>query len=224
MSDPTPPPPGEPTPPPPGGWTPPPAPAPDAVTPMPPPPGATTYPVAPAAGTSMAAPQNGMGTASLVMAILQFICLGPIASVLAIVFGKIGMNKAKKGLATNGTMAKVGFWLGIVGLILSVIGIIIAVIAIGFGVKVVADSVDLANNSKTGLSDGNYEMNPNTSIRINDMCSFGGDAINADTNETAKTDVSVVGEGTTECGTGTGTPDVVQFTVIGGVAKIVQVG
>lgn len=215
MSDLTPPPPGEPTPPPPGGSTPPPAQVPASPT---------SYPSAPPAGAPMAAPQNGMGTASLIMAILQFVCLGPIGSILAIIFGKIGMNKAKKGLATNGSVAKVGFWLGIVGLILSVIGIIIAVIAIGFGVKVVADSLDISNNSKTGLADGNYGMNPNTSVRINDKCSFGGDAINADTNETAKSGVTVVGEGTTECGTGSGTPDVVLFTVTSGVAKIVQVG
>ena len=169
-------------------------------------------------------PQNGMGTAALVMGILQFVCLGTIGSILAIVFGRIGMNKAKKGLATNGGVAKAGFWLGIAGVILSIIGIIIAVFAIGFGVKVVNDNLDPSNNSKTGLADGNYGMNPNTSLRINDRCSFGGEAINADTNEKAADDVTVVGEGTTECGTGTGTPDVVLFTVSGGVAKIVQVG
>ena len=71
-----------------------------------------------------AAPQNGMGTAALVMGILQFVCLGPIASILAIVFGKIGMNKADQGLATNKSVAQWGFWLGIVGLILSVIAFI----------------------------------------------------------------------------------------------------
>jgi hypothetical protein len=55
------------------------------------------------------APQNGMGTTSLVMGILQFVCLGPIASVLAIIFGRIGMAKAKQGQATNGGVAKAGF-------------------------------------------------------------------------------------------------------------------
>lgn len=69
-------------------------------------------------------PQNGMGTAALVMGILQFVCLGPIASILAIVFGKIGMNKADQGLATNRSSAQWGFWLGIVGLALSVIALI----------------------------------------------------------------------------------------------------
>lgn len=216
MSDSIPPPPGEPTP------TPDPTP-PAASVPMPPP-SAPTYPSAPAAGTGGAAPQNGMGTASLIMAVLQFVCLPFIASILAIVFGKIGMKKAKQGLATNGTMAKVGFWLGIAGLILSIIGGIIAVAAISFGVKVVSDSLDVANNSKTGLVDGNYGMNPNTSLRLNDRCSFGGTPINADTSEESASSVTVVGEGSTQCGTGSGTPDVVLFTVSGGVAQIIQVG
>lgn len=221
MSDSTPtPPPGEPTPPPPGAPTPPPTNYPAApgggIPPAPPAP--------PAYGAGLAAPQNGIGTAALVLGIVQFFCFPFIGSILAIIFGRIGINKAKQGLATNGGVAKAGFWLGIIGLILSIIGIIIAIFAIGFGVKVVSDSLDISNNSKTGLSDGNYGMNPNTSIRINDKCSFGGDAISVESNAVAATDVTVVGEGTTECGTGTGTPDVVLFTVTGGVAKIVQVG
>lgn len=80
-----------------------------------------------------AAPQNGMGTAALVMGILQFFCLGTVGSILAIVFGKIGMNKADQGLATNRGSAKAGFILGIVGLALSVLGIIVAIIAVAIG-------------------------------------------------------------------------------------------
>lgn len=80
-----------------------------------------------------AAPQNGMGTAALVMGILQFFCLGTVGSVLAIIFGKIGMNKADQGLANNRGVAKAGFVLGIVGLALTVIGIIIAIIVAAAG-------------------------------------------------------------------------------------------
>lgn len=71
------------------------------------------------------APQNGMGTAALVMGILQFFCLGTVGTILAIVFGKIGMNKAEQGLATNGGAAKAGFILGIIGAVLSVIGLVV---------------------------------------------------------------------------------------------------
>ena len=65
-----------------------------------------------------AAPQNGMGTAALVLGIVQFFCFPLIGGVLAIVFGKMGMAKAEQGLATNGGAAKAGFILGIVGLAL----------------------------------------------------------------------------------------------------------
>lgn len=74
-----------------------------------------------------AAPQNGMGTAALVMGILQFFCLGTLGSILAVVFGKIGMNKADQGLATNRGAAKAGFVLGIIGLALSAIVLIGAI-------------------------------------------------------------------------------------------------
>ena len=83
------------------------------------------YPAAPSAG---AAPQNGMGTAALVMGILQFFCLGTIGSILAVVFGRMGMTKAEQGLATNYGSAKAGFILGIIGLALTAVGIIVWII------------------------------------------------------------------------------------------------
>ena len=73
--------------------------------------------------------QNGMGTAALVMGILQFLCLGIIGSILAIVFGKIGMDKADQGLADNRGVAKAGFVLGIIGVALFALGLIIVFIA-----------------------------------------------------------------------------------------------
>jgi hypothetical protein len=79
-----------------------------------------------------ATPDNGMGTAALVMGILQFVCLGFVGSILAIIFGRIGMKKADQGLATNRSSAQWGFWLGIVGLILFVIGIIIWIVVFAF--------------------------------------------------------------------------------------------
>lgn len=79
-----------------------------------------------------AQPQNGMGTAALVMGILQFFCLGIIGSILAIIFGRIGMRNAEQGLANNGGAAKAGYILGIIGVILFVIGIIIWLIVFVF--------------------------------------------------------------------------------------------
>ena len=87
-----------------------------------------SYPAAPTPGPAAAAPQNGMGTAALVMGILQFFCLGIIGSILAIIFGKIGMNKADQGLANNRGSAKAGFILGIIGVALSIVGFILFLI------------------------------------------------------------------------------------------------
>lgn len=195
-----------------------PTPVPPPGEPLPPP--GSQY--APAAGQPQQQ-NNGMAVASLVMGILQFVCLGPIGSILAIVFGRIGINKAKRGEAGSEGMARVGFWLGIVGLILTVLlGILFAVLAI-LGVAFVNNAIDPANNSQTGLADGNYAMNPNTSLRINDRCSFSGIPFDLVTNSAASSSsVSVVGEGPVQCA-GSGTPDVVTFDVRGGVAQITGV-
>ncbi len=112
MSTPPPPPPG-----PPQGPPPPVGPPPSGM----PGPGAGAYPAQPM--------QNGMGTAALIMGILQFFCLGVIGSILAIVFGKIGMDKADQGLADNRGVAKAGFVLGIIGVVLFALGLIILLIA-----------------------------------------------------------------------------------------------
>lgn len=93
----------------------------------------TTPPMPPAPMPAGAAPQNGMGTAALVLGILQFFCLGTLGAILAIIFGRIGMKRAEQGLATNGGAAKAGFILGIIGVVLTVIGIIIWIIVFAVG-------------------------------------------------------------------------------------------
>jgi len=164
-------------------------------------------------------PQNGLGTTALIMGILQFFCLPGIGSILAIVLGKLGMNKAKQGLATNGGTAKAGFWLGIIGLILTVIGIIVTVVVLAFTVRVAGDAIDPVRNEQTGLGDGSYVMEPTSSLRVNERCSFGGTPTNLDTGMVNSARVTVVGRGPVQCG-GATTPDVVNFTVSGGVATI----
>lgn len=75
--------------------------------------------------------QNGLGTAALVLGIIGLIgCVygGFILSILAIIFGKIGMNKARRGEANNVGVAKAGFILGIVGVSISVAILAIVVI------------------------------------------------------------------------------------------------
>ena len=67
--------------------------------------------------------RNGMGTAALVLGIVGFL-IGP-CSILAIVFGRIGLNRAARGEATNRGMAQAGFVLGIVTLVLWILGLIL---------------------------------------------------------------------------------------------------
>ncbi len=132
------------------------------------------------------------------------------------------MAKAKRGQATNGGTAKAGFWLGIVGAVLAVIGIVVAVAVLVVTANAANSALEQANNARTGLTDGNYVMEPTTSLRVNDRCSFGGTPTNLDTGEVAGGRVSVVGAGAVQCA-GTGTPDAVVFTVSGGVAAITSV-
>ena len=77
---------------------------------------------APAVGSL---PQNGMGTAALTLGIVGLFAIPLVASVLAIIFGNIGMSRADAGIATNRGAAKAGFILGIIGLVLALILLII---------------------------------------------------------------------------------------------------
>ena len=224
MSSETPPPYGEPTPQPYGAAAPQPygTPAPQQYgPPMPQPYGAPT--------PQLAAPQNGMGTAGLVMGILQFVLLGPLGSVLAIIFGRIGMNRAKRGEATNGGVATAAFWLGIIGLILTVVAAVIIVATGAFVVKETVkafdEATDPALNSKTGLADGDYRLTPTdaTPSINNDNCGFEGSAVDVATGDASANPVKVVGQGTTQCSTAVSRVTSVLFTVTDGVAKITQV-
>ena len=94
---------------------------------MPPPP--------PAPGPAGAYPDNNKGTVALITGILGLLVCPIILSIIAIIFGKQGMDAAARGTANNGGMAKAGWVLGIVGLILGVIGIIFYVFVIGFAVS-----------------------------------------------------------------------------------------
>ena len=60
-----------------------------------------------------------------------------ILSIIAIVFGRQGLDAAARGTANNAGMAKAGWVLGIVGLVLGIIGVIFYII---FGVVAVSQS------------------------------------------------------------------------------------
>ena len=92
--------------------------------PMPPMPPMPPAPQTPGGGQ----PQNGLGTAALVLGIIQFFCFPLLGSILAIILGRMGMKRAEQGLATNAGAAKAGFILGIIGLVLSVIFFILWIV------------------------------------------------------------------------------------------------
>jgi uncharacterized membrane protein len=62
----------------------------------------------------------------IIGAVLGFLIIGIVPAVLAVIFGIIGLRRAKRGAATNRGQAMTGLILGIVGIILGA-----AVAAIG---------------------------------------------------------------------------------------------
>ena len=85
--------------------------------------------------------QNGLGTAALVLGIVG-LALGwgtfGVPSILAIIFGAIGIRKANQGLANNKAMAQWGMWLGIVGV---AIGVLFTLL---FGAAILVDMLETA--------------------------------------------------------------------------------
>jgi Na+/melibiose symporter-like transporter len=84
-----------------------------------------TEPAAPVYATN-AGPRNGLGTAGLVLGILAVLLCwtvvgGVLLGILAIVFGAVGRNRAKRAEATNGGAALAGIILGAAGLILAIV-------------------------------------------------------------------------------------------------------
>ena len=117
---------GAPVPPPGGAVSPPGAPVPPPGAPVPPPGASMRPPGVPA--TVVSTGDNSMGVLALIAGILGFTCMPFIGAVLAIIFGRIGIKKAEHGLATNGGMARVGFWLGVISLSLTALGFLIIII------------------------------------------------------------------------------------------------
>jgi hypothetical protein len=55
-----------------------------------------------------------MATTSLVLGIVSFLCLGVVTGVLAVIFGVMGLNRAKQGASGHG-QAVAGIACGAVG-------------------------------------------------------------------------------------------------------------
>lgn len=68
-------------------------------------------------------PDSATDLATHVMAVL--VGLGPLAAVVAIVLGSVGMRRASRGLATNRGAAIAGLVCGIVGLVQAVLAVVV---------------------------------------------------------------------------------------------------
>ena len=89
------------------------------------PPSAPAFPLPTRGQTTTMKPRNGMGSAALTLGILGLF-LGWLFSLLAIIFGGVGVGRANRGEATNRGAALWGLWLGVIGLVLWVI-IVVAI-------------------------------------------------------------------------------------------------
>lgn len=98
-----------------------------------------TTPGAPQPGAPQQPPpqqmRNGLGTAALVLGIIGVLCglvpllfwVAGVLAVLALVFGFVGIGRARRGQATNRGMAIWGTSLGAVAAVLAVVGLVISV-------------------------------------------------------------------------------------------------
>ncbi|MFF5769836.1 DUF4190 domain-containing protein [Streptomyces californicus] len=93
-------------------------------------PGYGAYGVGPAGWAP--APNNGLGTAAMVIGIVSVVgfCLyglNIVLGILALIFGIIGLGRAKRGEATNRGMALAGVILGSIGIVVgaTILGLII---------------------------------------------------------------------------------------------------
>lgn len=107
--------------------------------------------------------RNGLGIAALILGIIGFLSgipmilfwlAGPLG-LLALIFGLVGMGRAKKGQATNKGVALTGTILGALGIVLAIVGLIVTVLAVKKGVDEINKEVDKQSGSSNEITDLN---------------------------------------------------------------------
>jgi hypothetical protein len=94
---------------------------------------------------------NGLAIAALILGILTFVCLGPLAGIAAVILGFLGLKKASE-IGTGRGMSLAGIILGIVGSLIWVI-VIVALAAAGDHVSnAIDDAFGTANTSDYDLT------------------------------------------------------------------------
>ena len=162
---------------------------------------------------------------ALVLAILSWVVCPIIAAVVALVLAHSSDKEIK---ASGGTVVGSGLntatriiaWINIgVSIVAGIVVALLAAAGVIFGANVAA-TLDPSINTRTGLADGQYALNPSTRVTLMDECSYGGTASmpgNANVG-----DVTVYGQGAVEC-PGLTDVTVVLFEVRDGVARIISV-
>ena len=120
------------------------------------------------AGAPMAAPaSNGMAVAALVFGILTYVCLGPIAAILAIIFGFVGLSKSRETNVGRG-MSIAGIALGGVGLVL---GTVLFILLIALGSTTSSNLGNIGGPADTSA----YQTTPgNCSVSSSGVATFSG--------------------------------------------------
>jgi hypothetical protein len=194
-----------------GGPPPPPAPpTPPAAPPTAPAPGAPpAYGAQPPAGGT--GESNGAAVTSLIFGILSWICLGPIAAIVAIITGVIGRKKTyQRGMATA------GLWLGIINLVLSVIVAVaftvMAIVGVGLfseATKQIDSSlydvmVTDCNISRSGVPTADFDITNLDSKTRSFLVTVEFESTNSSESTTSVTSVNNVAAGETKSGQATG--------------------
>ncbi|WP_406476964.1 DUF4190 domain-containing protein [Streptomyces platensis] len=137
------------------------------------------YQPAPQGPTGAPAPQaarNGLGVAALILGIIGalsgipmilFWLAGPLG-VLALIFGLVGLSRAKKGQATNKGVAVTGTILGALALVLAVVGVIVTVLAVNKAVDEVHQQVEQSSGQpKNGSGQSAKDLGPGETAKYN---------------------------------------------------------
>ena len=186
---------------------------------------APSAPPVPAAASVAGQTTSTNAIVGLVLAIVSWVVCPIIAAIVALVLAsssskEIAASGGRVGGAGLNTATRIIAWINIG--VSVVAGIVIASLA-AFGVIFtanVAESLDPAVNTRTGLADGAYVMDPSRWVSINSECTYGGPVFTPEKGEAG--DVTVYGQGPVECPNVTEV-SAVYFDVQGGVARIVEV-
>ena len=186
---------------------------------------APAAPPAPAVASGVAPTTSTNAVIGLVLAIVSWVVCPIIAAIVALVLARssdkeIKASEGRIGGAGLNTATRIIAWINIGVSIVA--GLAIAVLA-AFGVIFtanVAATLDPTINSRTGLADGTYLMNPSRRVNFDNECSYGGIASMPGMSDPR--DVTVYGQGPVEC------PDLVEVAMVtievqGGTARIVSV-